>query len=74
MKVATLIFNPIGENTYVLWDETLECVIIDGGASTPAEQATLDNFIALDPWDGAELTASERYSLYGDGCEHLSSR
>ncbi|MBQ5653238.1 MAG: MBL fold metallo-hydrolase, partial [Alistipes sp.] len=46
MKVATLIFNPIGENTYVLWDETLECVIIDGGASTPAEQATLDNFIA----------------------------
>ena len=46
MKVATLIFNPIGENTYVLWDETLECVIIDGGASTPAEQAALDNFIA----------------------------
>lgn len=46
MKVATLIFNPIGENTYVLWDETLECAIVDCGASTPTEQATLDHFIA----------------------------
>ncbi|MBR5465122.1 MAG: MBL fold metallo-hydrolase [Alistipes sp.] len=46
MKVATLIFNPIGENTYVLWDDSNECAIIDCGASTPAEQATLDNFIA----------------------------
>ena len=35
---------------------------------------TLDNFIALDPWDGAQIIASERYSLYGDGCEHISDR
>lgn len=46
MKIATLVFNPIGENTYVLWDETNECAVVDCGASTPAEQAALDNFIA----------------------------
>lgn len=35
---------------------------------------SLDNFIALDPWDSSQLTVSERFSLYGDGCEHISSR
>ncbi|MBQ3302131.1 MAG: hypothetical protein IJH04_08330 [Eggerthellaceae bacterium] len=38
------------------------------------DNLTLDNFIALDPWDGVELRASERFTLYGDGCEHTSSR
>ncbi len=45
MQIATLTFNPIGENTYVVWDETRECAIIDAGSSTPAEHATLDNFL-----------------------------
>lgn len=46
MKIATLPFNPIGENTYVVWDETNACAIIDAGNSTPAEDAALDNLIA----------------------------
>ena len=46
MKTAVFTFNPIRENTYLLWDETCECLIIDAGASTPSEQAELDNFIA----------------------------
>ena len=33
---------------------------------------TLANFVALDPWDGAEFVASDRYRLYGDHCEHVS--
>ena len=35
---------------------------------------TLGNFIALDPWDGAQINAAERYVLYGDGCQHISER
>lgn len=46
MKIATLPFNPIGENTYVVWDDTKQCAIIDAGNSNPAEDAVLDNFIA----------------------------
>ncbi|MBR5849820.1 MAG: MBL fold metallo-hydrolase [Alistipes sp.] len=46
MKFVTLQFNPIGENTYVVWDDTNECVIIDAGNSNPAEDAVLDNLIA----------------------------
>ncbi|WP_255467409.1 hypothetical protein [Raoultibacter phocaeensis] len=34
----------------------------------------LANFIALDPYDGAEIVAGEKYSLYGDFCEHVSDR
>ncbi len=45
MKIACLTFNPIQENTYILWDETRECVIIDAGNSNPREDAALDNFI-----------------------------
>ena len=46
MKIATLTFNPIQENTYIVWDETGECVIIDAGNASPRENAALDNFIA----------------------------
>ena len=31
MKIACLQFNPIQENTYIVWDDTKECVIIDAG-------------------------------------------
>lgn len=36
------------------------------------DNLTLGNFIALDPVDGAQIVASDRYSLYGDACEHMS--
>ncbi len=45
MNIAKLIFNPIQENTYVAWDDTLECVIIDAGNFGEAEDTALDNFI-----------------------------
>ena len=38
-------FNPYQENTYVLFDETNECVIIDPGMYDGAEQNQLVNFI-----------------------------
>ena len=41
------------------------------GATDP-DHLTLANFVALDPWDGAQIVASDRFALYGDGCEHVS--
>lgn len=38
-------FNPFEENTYLLYDETKECVIIDPGCSTRSEQEELAQFI-----------------------------
>lgn len=40
------VFNEIQENTYVLYDETLECVIIDAGCNNPAEEQRLSDYIS----------------------------
>lgn len=45
MQIATLTFNPIQENTYVLWDETLECAVVDAGNASDRENERLRRFI-----------------------------
>ena len=34
MKVKSFTFNPFQENTYVVYDNTKECIIIDPGCYT----------------------------------------
>lgn len=46
MKIARLIFNPLQENTYVVWDDTLEAVVIDAGNMSEKENATLEQFLS----------------------------
>ena len=46
MKIARLVFNPIQENTYVVWDDTLEAAVIDAGNMGERENEALDKFIA----------------------------
>ncbi|NLZ94904.1 MAG: MBL fold metallo-hydrolase [Bacteroidales bacterium] len=45
MNVKIFEFNPIAVNTYVLYDETGECVIVDAACFFPNEQQELLNFI-----------------------------
>lgn len=45
MDIKIFQFNPISENTYVLYDDTKECVIIDAGCFYPDEQRYLLSFI-----------------------------
>ena len=45
MKIARLIFNPIQENTYIVWDDTLEAAVIDAGNMGERENAALEKFI-----------------------------
>ena len=47
MKYQLFTFNPVQENTYLLWDEqTLEAIIVDAGAWNNTEEQELVNFIA----------------------------
>ena len=46
MKVEKLTFSPFQVNTYIVYDETNECVIIDPSCLTAGEQKSLANFIA----------------------------
>ena len=46
MKIKRFVFNPFQENTFVLYDESKECVIIDPGCYEKEEQVKLENFIS----------------------------
>jgi len=45
ITIKTFVFNPFSENTYLLYDETKECVIIDPGCFTKNEEDEIINFI-----------------------------
>jgi glyoxylase-like metal-dependent hydrolase (beta-lactamase superfamily II) len=45
ISVHFFTFSPIAENTYVLYDETKECVIIDPGCYDDRERSELADFI-----------------------------
>ena len=45
MEIAVFTFNSFAENTYVLYDETKECIILDPGCNTEDERKQLIDFI-----------------------------
>lgn len=45
MQVETFTFNPFQENTYVLYDNTKQCIIIDPGCYRTSEEQELFSFI-----------------------------
>ena len=45
MNVVKFVFNPIQENTYIVWDESKECIIIDAGNMSAREDRVLADFI-----------------------------
>jgi hydroxyacylglutathione hydrolase len=46
INVHYFAFGPFQENTYVLWDETKECIVLDPGNSTASENKKLSDFIS----------------------------
>ena len=46
IHIQTFTFNPYQENTYLLYDDTLECVLIDPGMYGRDEQDIILKFIA----------------------------
>jgi len=46
IQILKFTFNPVQENTFVVYDETRECVIIDAGCYFENERHELDHFIA----------------------------
>ena len=48
MKIKSFTFNPFQENTFVVYDNTKECVIIDPGCYTDKERDELRRFITIE--------------------------
>jgi hydroxyacylglutathione hydrolase len=45
LQVHSFVFNPFQENTFVLYDETKECIIVDPGCSDDLERNQLKAFV-----------------------------
>ncbi len=45
MKIKTFVFNDLRENTYLIWDETKEAIIIDPGCYSNTENNELVGYI-----------------------------
>jgi hydroxyacylglutathione hydrolase len=46
MKIKTFTFNPFQENTFVVYDDSQECIIIDAGCYDKNEQLELVNWLS----------------------------
>ncbi len=46
MDIQSFVFNPFQENTYVISDDTMECVIVDPGCYDDAEKKELTDYIS----------------------------
>ena len=55
IEIKKMTFNPFQENTYVLYDETKDCVIIDPGCYDANEEAALQAFIASEGLNPVKL-------------------
>jgi glyoxylase-like metal-dependent hydrolase (beta-lactamase superfamily II) len=45
ITVKTFVFNSFQENTYLLFDESKKCVIVDPGMDSSSEEASLQDYI-----------------------------
>ena len=45
MEIKRIVFNPLRENTYIVWDDTKECIIIDAGNMVNGENRILSEMI-----------------------------
>ena len=45
MEIKRVVFNPFRENTYLVWDDTKECIVIDAGNINAGENRILAEMI-----------------------------
>ena len=45
MNIRTFTFNPFQENTYVIYEDNNDCIIVDPGCYTNEEENELSDFI-----------------------------
>jgi hydroxyacylglutathione hydrolase len=72
LQYKALTFNPLAENTYVLWDETKEAVIIDPGNFSPAEDWLLKDFIGAQGLKPVMQLLTHGHIDHVAGCYYVS--
>ncbi len=71
LKIAKLTFNPIQENTYILWDESDECIVVDAGNVSAREDNRLVDFITEQGLKPVMAVNTHGHFDHLAGVEHL---
>ena len=74
IQIKKFTFNPIQENTYVLYDETGECIIVDAGCFFDYEREELDNFIQTKKLKPVKLVNTHCHFDHILGITHCRSK
>lgn len=74
ITVKTFVCNPFQENTYILYDESGECVIVDAGLYGAKEQEDIDNFISANSLKPVKLINTHGHIDHIAGIDYLSKR
>jgi glyoxylase-like metal-dependent hydrolase (beta-lactamase superfamily II) len=74
IQIKKFTFNPIQENTYVLYDETGECIIIDAGCYFDYEKEELDGFILSQNLKPVKLVNTHCHFDHILGINHCRSK
>lgn len=73
-QLHTFVFNPFQENTYLLADETGECIIVDPGCYFEEEKYTLFNFIQKNNYRLTKIVNTHCHVDHILGSAFLSSK
>ncbi|MFT7589269.1 MAG: hydroxyacylglutathione hydrolase [Limisphaerales bacterium] len=71
-SIQSFEFSPFSENTYVIWDETNECVIIDPGCFNSDEHHTLKSFIEEKNLKPVRLLLTHAHLDHIFGCKFVA--
>ncbi|BDD06214.1 MBL fold metallo-hydrolase [Aureibacter tunicatorum] len=74
LEIKSFTFNPFQENTYLLYDETKEAVIIDPGCYTEEEKNELDEFISTNKLTVKLLLNTHCHLDHVFGNQHIKNK
>ena len=71
MFIQSFTFNPFSENTYVLYDETGNAVVLDPGCAFPDEEAELSQFIEQKQLTVKNVLLTHAHVDHIFGCDYV---
>lgn len=74
IKIKIFVFNPFQENTFVLSDETSECIIVDPGCYSLQEKNALDDYITSNTLKPVKIISTHGHVDHVLGTRHLVSK
>ncbi len=74
ITIKTFVFNPFQENTYVLSDESKQCVIIDPGCSDPDEMEEIEHYLVQENLSPVKLVLTHGHVDHILGIQYFATK